>query len=48
MSDRDLEDKLRDLADRVVGATGAGRIIERCWQLDQLEDCRELIGATQP
>jgi 2-methylcitrate dehydratase PrpD len=48
MSDRDLEDKLRDLADRVVGSTSAGRIIERCWQLDQLADCRELIDATRP
>ena len=48
MSDRDLEDKLRDLAGRVVGPVGAERIIDRCWRLDRLADCRDLIGATQP
>jgi 2-methylcitrate dehydratase PrpD len=48
MSDRDLEDKLRDLAGRVVGPVGAERIIERCWRLDRLADCRDLIDATRP
>jgi 2-methylcitrate dehydratase PrpD len=48
MSDRDLEDKLRDLAGSVAGPVGAERIIERCWRLDRLADCRDLIDATQP
>jgi 2-methylcitrate dehydratase PrpD len=48
MSDRDLEDKLRDLAGRVVGPVGAERVIERCWRLDRLADCRDLIDATRP
>jgi 2-methylcitrate dehydratase PrpD len=48
MGDRDLEDKLRDLAGRVVGPVGAERIINQCWRLDRLADCRDLIDATQP
>ena len=48
MSDRDLEDKLRQLAGPVVGPAGAGRIIERCWQLERLADCRDMIDATRP
>jgi len=48
MSARDLEDKLRDLAGRVVGPVGAERIIKQCWRLDRLADCRDLIDATQP
>jgi 2-methylcitrate dehydratase PrpD len=48
MSDRDLEDKLRQLAGPVVGPTGAERIIERCWQLERLADCRDMIDATRP
>lgn len=48
LSDHDLEQKLRELADRVVGPAGAARIIERCWKLDQLADCRDLIDAALP
>lgn len=48
MSDRDLEDKLCDLASGVVGSAGADRIIEQCWRLDRLADCRELIDVARP
>jgi 2-methylcitrate dehydratase PrpD len=48
MSDRDLEDKFRNLADGVLSAAEAERVIELCWRVAGLEDAGELARATVP
>jgi 2-methylcitrate dehydratase PrpD len=48
MSDRDLEDKFRSLADGVLSAAEASRVIELCWRVAELEDAGELARATVP
>ena len=48
MTDADLENKFRDLANRVVAPAHAERIIEMCWEFEQLSDCRALIAFTRP
>jgi 2-methylcitrate dehydratase PrpD len=47
MSDGDIEDKLRDLGNRVIAPAATERIIRMCWELDQLPDCRELASLTE-
>ena len=47
MSDRDIEDKLRDLGNRVIAPAATERIIKLCWELDRLPDCRELASLTE-
>jgi 2-methylcitrate dehydratase PrpD len=46
--DADLEEKFRDLANRVIAPSDSERIIKMCWEFDRLSDCRDLIGLTQP
>jgi 2-methylcitrate dehydratase PrpD len=48
MSDRDLEDKFRSLADGVLSAAEASRVIGLCWRVAELEDAGELARATVP
>jgi 2-methylcitrate dehydratase PrpD len=48
MSDRDLEDKFRSLADGVLSAAEAERVIGLCWRVAGLEDAGELARATVP
>ena len=48
MSDRDLEDKFRNLTDGVLRADEAARVIELCWRIADLEDAGELARATVP
>jgi hypothetical protein len=42
MSDRDLEDKFRGLCKGVVDPQRTGRLIQACWQLDDLGDVAEI------
>lgn len=42
--DVDVEDKFHGLADRVVGREAADRIAQAVWNLDAMEDVRELSG----
>jgi len=48
LSDRQLEDKLRDQSQPILGAERVDRLIELCWRFDQLQDINELITATIP
>jgi 2-methylcitrate dehydratase PrpD len=48
MSDRDLEDKFRSLADGVLRAAEVERVIGLCWRVAGLEDAGELARATVP
>ena len=48
MSDTDLEEKMRDLANRAISPAQTERIIKMCWSLENLSDCRELIALTIP
>jgi 2-methylcitrate dehydratase PrpD len=48
MSDRDLEDKFRGLADGILTSDRAQRVIDLCWRLEELEDAGELVRATVP
>ena len=48
MSDTDLEEKMRDLANRVISPAQTERIIKMCWDLENLSDCRDLIALTNP
>ena len=48
MSDADIEEKLRDLARRVIAPAQAERIMKMCWGLERLSDCRDLVSLTRP
>jgi 2-methylcitrate dehydratase PrpD len=50
LSDAELEDKLRTLAAAAGPGRGcdAGRLIERVWSLEALEDSSELLAAARP
>jgi len=46
MTDAQLEEKFRDLANRVIASERAEEIIKKCWEFDRLADCRELVELT--
>ena len=46
MTDTQLEEKLRDLANRVIAPERTEKIIEQCWNFEQLADCRALTELT--
>ncbi len=46
MSDAQIEEKFRGLAKRVIAPERTEQIITRCWALDRLADCRELVELT--
>ncbi len=48
MTDAQLEEKFRDLANRVIAPERADQIIKKCWAFERLADCRELIALTIP
>jgi 2-methylcitrate dehydratase PrpD len=48
MTDGELEDKFRDQAGLVLPADQVEGVIAACWQLDQLDDVRQLIEAATP
>jgi 2-methylcitrate dehydratase PrpD len=48
MSDAQLEEKFRGLAERVLGPERTRRLIQLCWEADQLKDAGELARAAVP
>ena len=48
MTDAQIEDKFRELAQRVIAPARANQVIDKCWSFDRLADVRELIGLTVP
>jgi len=46
LTDRQLEDKLRDQSVPLLGESNVDRLIDLCWRIDQLDDVSELIRAT--
>ncbi len=48
MTDAQLEEKFRDLANRVIVPARTEEIIRKCWAFEQLADCRELVDLTLP
>jgi 2-methylcitrate dehydratase PrpD len=48
MSDRQLEDKFRDQAVRVLPAAQVDALINLCWRIDDLDDVSELISVAVP
>lgn len=46
LSDRQLEDKLRDQSVPLLGEAQVEKLIDLCWKIDQLEDVGELVEAT--
>jgi 2-methylcitrate dehydratase PrpD len=48
MSDAQLEEKFRELAERVLGPERTRRLIQLCWEADRLKDAGELARAAAP
>ena len=48
MSDRDLEDKFRELVTGVLSDAETARVIDLCWRINELPDAAELARATVP
>ena len=46
LTDRQLEEKLRDQSVPLLGDANVDRLIDLCWKIDQLEDVSELVRAT--
>jgi 2-methylcitrate dehydratase PrpD len=46
LSDKQLEDKLRDQSVPLLGEAQVEKLIDLCWKIDQLDDVSELIQAT--
>jgi 2-methylcitrate dehydratase PrpD len=48
MTDADLEGKFRSLAEPVIGAERAGRLIAACWGLGAAPGVAPLVAAARP
>ncbi|MEP7070324.1 MAG: MmgE/PrpD family protein [Usitatibacter sp.] len=48
MSDRDLEAKLRSMADEVIGSTNTSALIEACWKLGAAKDVSAVTEMARP
>ncbi len=48
LSDRDLEAKFHSLADPVIGAPRAAKLIDACWKLGEAADVRALTELAHP
>lgn len=48
LTDKQLEDKLRDQASFVLSAAKIEELIEHCWKIDTLDDVGVLVKATVP
>jgi 2-methylcitrate dehydratase PrpD len=48
MSDRELEEKFRDQALRVLPAARVAALMGVCWQIGELDDMQKLIEGTLP
>jgi len=46
LSDKQLEEKLRDQCMPELSAAQVDRLIELCWKIDQLDDVNEVVKAT--
>ena len=46
LTDRQLEDKLREQSVPLLGESNVDRLIDLCWRIDQLDDVSEVIRAT--
>jgi 2-methylcitrate dehydratase PrpD len=46
LTDRQLEDKLRDQATPILGAPHVEKLIELCWKIDTLDDVGEVVKST--
>ena len=46
LSDKQLEEKLRDQCMPELSASQVDRLIELCWKIDQLDDVSEVVKAT--
>jgi len=48
LSDRQLDDKFRNCADRVLPASAANAVLDSCWRIAELDDVSALVDATVP
>ena len=48
MTDRDLEGKFHSLADAVIGAGKAGKLIDACWKLADARSVQDVVEAARP
>jgi 2-methylcitrate dehydratase PrpD len=48
LSDRQLDDKFRSCAARVLPASAAEDVLDRCWRIAELESVGDLVDATVP
>jgi len=48
LSDRQLDDKFRNCAARVLPASAADDVLDRCWRIAELDDVSALVDATVP
>ena len=48
LSDRQLDDKFRRCAARVLPASAADDVLARCWRIAELDDVSALVDATVP
>jgi hypothetical protein len=48
MTDQALEAKFHSLADSVIGAGKASRLIEACWKLGAAKDVKAVVEAAKP
>lgn len=48
MTDADLEQKVRGLAEPILGAAAAEQVIRRCWALGRAADVHGLVAAARP
>jgi 2-methylcitrate dehydratase PrpD len=42
MTDKQLEDKFADLADSVISASAIRRVMDACWNVENLPDAAEI------
>jgi 2-methylcitrate dehydratase PrpD len=48
MSDKQLEEKLRDQSQSILSASQIDKVIELCWKIDTLDNVNALVEATVP
>ncbi len=44
LSDAEVEDKFRSLAEGVIPESRTNMVLERLWRLEEVENIREVIG----
>ena len=48
MTDGQIEEKFRDLSNRVISSERSEQIIKKCWDIERVADCRELVDLMIP